>query len=76
MSNLHTCANCSDRVLRPVMYGAFIACSRECRGELARKEMSGTIFVAPPRMDLRAHLLRQTDPGDACHCASCRRAMR
>jgi hypothetical protein len=76
MSDLLTCANCSDRVIQPVMHGSLIACSRPCRDALARKDMRGTIFVAPPRMDLRAHLLRQTDPGDACHCPSCCRAMR
>jgi hypothetical protein len=73
MPNLDTCAHCTGRVTRVFMHRDKVACSRTCRDDLARKDMSGSVFIAPPPMDLRAHLLKQHDPGDACNCRSCRR---
>ena len=75
MANGESCVNCMGRVTRIWMHDRLIACSRACRDELARKEMSEPIFVAPPRMDLRAHLLKQYDPGDACACLSCQQSL-
>ena len=72
MPNLDTCTNCTGRVTHFWMHRDKVACSRQCSDELARKDISGPVFRAPPSMDLRAHLLKQHDPGDACNCRSCR----
>ena len=66
MPNLDTCSNCTGRVTHFWMHRDQVACSRQCRDELARKDINGPVFMAPPSMDLRAHLLKQHDFGDAC----------
>ena len=64
------CQNCGGDIQRVVLYRTFRLCSMQCQEKVQERTR---VFEAPPKMDLRQHLLTQEDHGDACHCTSCRR---